>query len=96
LPHQYVGIGRLRNRGKALDIGEDKRDLLFDAAELGRDGIVDESANDLLGNEMRERPNRSLRQIDRRPEFVDLPDARGNRQGENPQPVSRLRAIKLA
>ena len=79
LPHQHIGIGRLRDRRKSLDVGEDQRDLLFDAAEPGGDGIVDDPADDLLGNEMRERPDRSLREIDRVAEFVNLPDMRGNR-----------------
>ena len=59
------GSADLRDRRKSADVGEDQRDLLLDAAELGRDGIVDNPADDLLGNEMRERPYRSLRQIDR-------------------------------
>ena len=74
LPHQYVGIGRLRDRGKALDIGEDQRDLLFDAAEPGGDGIVKHPADDLLGNEMRERPYRPLREVHGVAQFMNLRD----------------------
>jgi hypothetical protein len=65
LPHQHIGIGRLRDRGKSLDVGKDQRNLLFDAAERGRDGIVDDPADDLVGNESRERRYRSLREEQR-------------------------------
>ena len=64
LQHEHVGVGRLRDRGKSLNVRENQRDLLFDAAEPGRDGVVDDPADNLLGDEVRERPDRSLGEID--------------------------------
>ena len=74
LPHQHVGIGRFRDGGEPLDVGEHQRDLLLDAAELGGDRIVDHPADNLFGYEARERPYRPLRQIDGIAELVNLAD----------------------
>jgi hypothetical protein len=88
LQHEHVGVGCLRDRGKSLNVRENQRDLLFDAAEPGRDGVVDDPADNLLGDEVRERPDGSLGEIDRGSEFVNLADMRGNRREAGlPEPL---------
>jgi hypothetical protein len=80
LTHEYVGISGLGNGRKIPNVGEHDRNLFSSAAKLSGDRVIDHSPDDLLGNEVRERPDGALREIDGAAKFVNFLDVGGDRR----------------
>ena len=74
LAHQTVGVGRFGNAREIRDIGEQDGDLLPHSPELGGDGAVNDSLDDILRDEASEGPDAALGDRHRPAEFVNLRD----------------------
>ena len=74
LVHEGIRVGGFSNGCEPAHVRKDNRDFLPDAAQIGGNGFVEKSPDDLLGNKVRERPDSVLRKVHRGAEFLYLLD----------------------